>query len=121
MSHKIEIENLTDTVTIDGVDYLLLPKAQIEALLAQNLEYKKDIEVFRTMVANILAVLGLLDPATGSIKASIQSGEESYIKHILKALKNVVLDLSLGRNKNLEEKFSFIKTALPHIQKYAGK
>lgn len=124
--HQIKINSLTETITIEGKNYLLLPKDQLEKLLSDNIEQKQDIEVLRKTITNILSLFGILDEQTGTIKESIKNGSEGYLKHILKSLKNIIVLMGLSQfNKKAEaellEKFSFITPLIPIIDKYAKK
>ena len=122
----IQIESPQEEVLIDGKTYLLCPKEQLTKLLDDNIELKKhnaemrsDLSSFKKAIAGILNVLGLLDSNTGTIKESIQKGEESYLKHIGKALTSVMSDIMLKREKKLAERFSFIQNVIPLINKCA--
>lgn len=126
MSKTIEIENLTDEIIIDGLKYYLVKVEQVEKLLDDNQvmkskvkEYEADLTELKNAITGILSVLGILDPETNAIKSAIQSGEESYMKHMAKAMTNIVLWMTTGQTKKLEEKFHFIKSVLPIVNKYA--
>lgn len=124
---KIEFENITDEISINGNKYYLVKVDQVEKLLDDNQvmkvkikEYEHDLTELKNAITGILSVLGILDPETNAIKSSIQSGEESYMKHMAKAMTNIVLLMTTGQTKKLEEKFHFIKSVLPVVNKYAN-
>jgi len=135
---KIEIQNLQQTFIIDGKEYVLIDKKQGENLFNKLDWYiktlkereqelvisKKETEELIHVVKCVLVLLGLMDQQTGTIKEAIRTGEESYMKHIMKSLKNVLVLLgkaqfSKGSEKELVEMFSFIKNVIPMIDKYA--
>lgn len=120
---KIEIDTLQDTFIINEVEYQVFQKNQLLGLLDKLKDYQADITELKSAVTNILKLLGLLDEQTGTIKAAIQNGDESYLKHILKALTKVMSLLALAQvsprsQRELEETFSFIKTIFPIIKKH---
>lgn len=93
---------------------------QIKQLIEQNRQYKTDIKELIEVVRNIVLVLGLLDEQTGMIKAEYLSGEENPIKAILKSISGLVTDMMI-RPKKVEEKFAFVQTILPILERYATK
>ena len=63
----IEKEKINDAITIDGVEYLLVPKEQLKTLLQQNAEYKADIADLKECIFSILRLMGLFDEETKTI------------------------------------------------------
>jgi hypothetical protein len=123
---KFELKEITDTLTIDGLEYQIFRKDQLTGLIDKLKEYQGDITELKSAVTNILKLFGLLDETTGTIKTEIQNGEESYFKHILKALNKTVgllmmAQVSKKSQAELEIQFAFIKTLIPIINKHAGK
>lgn len=102
-------------------------KKSYEKLLIELKEYKHDTEELKKCILSVLGLLGILDEETQSIKAKIKTGEEGYTKHILGALGDVMTLLTqsnmpiIGKKyeAKLAEKFSFIKTVLPLIDKHS--
>lgn len=126
MSHTIQIADLKDTITIEGKQYLLMPKDQLIKLLNDASEKKQDVEVLKKTILSILDLFGILDEKTGTIRESIRTGSESYIKYILKSLKNIIVLMGMAQmskkaEAELMEKFSFITPLIPVIDKYAKK
>lgn len=134
---KVETENgnlsiyipdsrLKEEININGVNYLLVEKNQLENIIHQNIEFKKDIQELKHCIVSVIDVLGLLDKNTGTIKEKIKTGEEGYFGHIIKALKDVMLLMAeakfskSGENK-LMEKFDFVKRIIPLIEKHGNK
>lgn len=126
MIHKIEITDLQQTITIQGKDYILAPKAELHKMATDHTELKQDMEVLKKTILSILKIFGLLDEQTGTIRESVRNGDEGYIKYILKALKNVVFlmgtaQFSKKAEAELLETFSFIGPLIPVIDKHASK
>ena len=131
MAIQINIENLEETIILSGDEYVLLKKGKgeemldrIEQLTAKLNEKDSDLEEMKKVIISVLDLLGLLDETKTTIRAEIQSGEESYFKYILKALNSTIMlitkaQFSKGAQAELEQKFSFIKNLLPVINKYA--
>lgn len=116
--------DLNTKIDINGEIKTLVNVDQLEKLLFQLKDQKKDLLELKNCVVSVLRLMGLLDEKTGTIKESVRSGNESYFKHIIKALKDVVMLMTMARfNKasetELMEKFAFIKTVLPLVDKYA--
>lgn len=104
---------------------ITIPKHQLEALLKQNQEFKEDFKNLKGCILKLLDIFGILDPETQTIKEKIKTGEESYFKHILRALKNVtvlLIEAKSGMSKRaeteLDTKFDFVKTVIPLIEKH---
>jgi hypothetical protein len=122
-------DQLKEKLTIDGKDYYLVENEQLKRLIDDLKEGKKDINELKNCIMSLLGVLGLLNEAGTNIKESIKTGEESYFKHILKALGETMALLGqaqipvIGKKAEakLLEKFHFVKTIIPTIEKYAGK
>jgi hypothetical protein len=123
---KLELNQITDKIEIEGKQYLLVEKNQLTNLLNQNAEYKKDVVELKECIISVLRLMGLLDETTKTLKAEIKSGEESYFSPILKSLSDVVKLLTLSQlpivgkkhEEQLVQKFSFIKQILPLIEKH---
>lgn len=123
---KLELNQITDKIEIEGKQYLLVEKNQLTNLLNQNSEYKKDVVKLRECIISVLRLMGLFDETTKTLKAEIKSGEESYFSPILKSLSDVVKLLTLSQlpivgkkhEEQLVKKFSFIKQILPLIEKH---
>lgn len=104
-------------------------KKEYEKLLSDLNEYKNDTIELKKCILSVLRLLGILDEKTQSIKEKIKSGEEGYTKHILGGLGDVMTLLTqsnmpiIGKKyeSKLAEKFSFIKTVLPLIEKHSKK
>jgi len=123
---KIEIESLEQTITIKGKDYLLVEKPLIERLLTDNetqkiklTEYEKDIATLKEVVIGIIKVLGLYDETVKGIKPEIASGEESYIKPIVKSISSLLKNLMFNP-KQIEKDFYFIPLIFPIIKKHGS-
>lgn len=113
------------TQIIEDVEYSLVPTEKLETLLKQNQEFKEDFKNLKGCILKLLDIFGILDPETQSIKEKIKTGEESYFKHILRALKNVtvlLIEAKSGMSKRAEQeldtKFDFVKTVIPLIEKH---
>lgn len=124
--HRIEFSDPKEVIIFEGKEYLLCQKKDLDILINKLDEYKADISKLKITVDSVLKILGLIDENTGAIKATIQSGEEGYFKYILKGLNKMMFllvqaQMSKSAQKELENHFSFIKTLLPTINKYAGK
>ena len=124
-SVTIEIIDINQTITIQGNEFVLVPKKAAETVFEQNKVYKLEVEKLKNMTMSILKLLNLNNEKTGTIKQSIQSGEEGYFKHILKGLNKVVgllvqAQFSKSAQKELEETFAFIKNIIPIANKYAN-
>jgi hypothetical protein len=122
---NIEVETVKDLVVIDGVEYYLTPKTQLETLLTENKEFKTDFINLKGCILKLLDIFGILDSKTNTIKEKIKTGEESYFKHILKALKTITILLveaksgfSKRAEAELDTKFDFIKVVIPLIDKH---
>lgn len=133
MSHTITIQNVQETITIDGKEYFLLEKNKgdemmdrIESLTQQLSEKEADLAEMKSVIISVLDLLGILNEEKTTIRAEIQSGEESYFKYILKALNSTIMlitkaQFSSGAQKEMAEKFAFIKNLIPIINKYSQK
>jgi hypothetical protein len=101
---------------------------EFEGLISQLEEAKKEKEALYNIALNIMKLMGLIDPATNKLKADIASGEESFFPNILQALREVVALLLKAQmpkwaggesaEKEIQEKFYFIKELMPLIEKY---
>ena len=130
---KIEFTDPEEKILFEGKYYYLCPAEQLEKLLSDNLGLKStnaelsgEIATLKEVVLSIIGLFGLLDEKTGTIKASIQSGEESYFKHILKALNKIIMmvtmaQISKSSEKELADTFAFIKKVIPLINKYGNQ
>ncbi len=124
--YTVHFDALTDKIEHpNGKKYYLVPCEEVEKLLSDNITYKKEIDELRYCATSIIAMFGLLDEETGTIRQSIVDGTESYIKYVLKALNRMIADLaiaSFSKTKEAEvaQRFAFIKTLIPIIQKYAA-
>lgn len=132
MSHTVTINNLEESVFIDGQEYVLLKKGKgeemldrIESLSKALAEKESDLAEMKKVIISVLDLLGILNDEKTTIRAEIQSGDESYFKYILKALNSTIMlmtkaQFSKGAEKELAEKFAFIKNLIPVINKYAN-
>lgn len=124
---EIPEEKLKGEINIDGIDYLLCPKTQLDSLLNILADYKKDIAELHTCIVAVLDLMGLYDHQTHDIKEGIKTGKDSYFKYILRALGDVVSLLTQaklgfkGAEQEILEKFAFIKNILPLIEKHGRK
>lgn len=123
--YNLSLDSLQETFTIDGVDYSIFNKSELENLLKKHQDYQSDIKELRSVIVSVLKLLGIYDEATGSVKSEIASGEESYFKHILKALNKIVMllvtaQVSKKAQAELEETFSFITKIFPIINKHGS-
>lgn len=124
---NITITDLKQEFTHDGKTYTIVEKAQLERLLALLQENKADIHELKNVVVSILRLLGIWDDKTNSIKESIKTGEEGYFGNILKGLGDVISLLTraqvpiIGKKAEAElmQKFAFLKTLVPIIEKHA--
>lgn len=125
----INRDHLKEKLNINGKEYYLIEAEQLKNLLYEVKEGKKDIGEMKNCIMALLAVLGLLDESGTQIKESIKSGEEGYFKHILKALGETMALLGqaqipvIGKKAEakLLEKFHFVKTIIPIIEKHGRK
>ena len=108
---KIEFTEPEEKILFEGKYYYLCPAEQLEKLLSDNLGLKStnaelsgEIATLKEVVLSIIGLFGLLDEKTGTIKASIQSGEESYFKHILKALNKIIMMVTMAQISKSSEK-----------------
>ena len=127
--YQIEIkkDGLQLPINIENEDYLLCPEKQLEGLLKRLEDYKNDINELHNCISSVLDVMGIYDPETKDIKKAIKTGEESYFKYILRALKDTVVLLTQSKmglkssEKELLQKFAFIKNIIPLIEKHGRK
>jgi hypothetical protein len=123
---RVRDRDLEEIIVIADKEYLLVPKENLETLLNRLQDYKGDINELRNCVISVLRVLGLLDEQTQSIKEKIKTGEEGYFKHLLSALKDVMFLLTQAKfgfkdaERELLEKFDFVKKIIPLIEKHHG-
>lgn len=130
---NIEISNINQKIEIDGHTYLLVKKPELEETIrlikhykAENQTQKLEIDALKDVVVDVIKLLGLYDEKTKSIKAEVREGK-GFIMPIIKSLKDVGFLLAQskmgfpGAEKELLEKFAFIKNILPLVDKYAGK
>lgn len=102
-----------------------IPAEQLEDLLTQNEEYKKEVDNLLIVAYGICGVLGLVDES-GKIKPSYLNNEESPMPAVLKAVVSTATLMAqagvpvLGRKAEAEiaKKFEFIKHLVPIINKY---
>jgi hypothetical protein len=128
--YTIQVNHLEEIIKIGETEFHLFEKNKLDALLnkleafkTENTEYKEEITVLRKSIFKILALLGLVNTETNSLKEDIDT---HYVKYILKALTSVIGLLSTSKfsksaERELLEKFAFIKELMPIIKKYAGK
>jgi hypothetical protein len=120
----LEIENIENPVIIKDKVYVLVEQTKVEALLSDNqrlkaeiLEHKADLKEVKKVIQGILRVLGLLDENTGNLKESIASGEENYIKPIVKSLGRLVITLTTNKEAVVKD-FAFIEQIFPIMKKH---
>ena len=122
----IEIQKIEDTFTHEGKIYVCVPEQKLRNLIEQNKEFKQDFGELKQCVLSLLKLMGLLDEKTFTIKEKIKTGEESYIKHVLKSLKEVIILLTESKlgfksaEEELVSKFSFVKQIIPLIEKHGA-
>lgn len=100
---------------------------QLIAAEAENKQLKKEIAEVINLVRRIIGVLGLLDEKTNAIKPELLSGEESPLGLLMEALSGIVALITKSKmpvigkkyEKELEEKFAFVKDIVPIVEKYA--
>lgn len=110
----------------EDVKMVSIPETQLNDLLTQNEDLKKDVVLFRSCVMKFCAVLGIATPDGLNIKPEIVSGNESVIGSIMKSAGDILLlfgqtsmpGLKGRAEKKIKEKFSFFEDALPLIDKY---
>lgn len=111
---------------MENVKMIQVPEQELQDLLKQNKDFKADKEVLHDCIVKIMDLLGIVDPATGKVKEEIVSGEESFIPSLLKSVGDLMSLMTqstiplIGKKAKvkLEEKFDFIKTLIPIIQKH---
>lgn len=117
-------QHLKKDIEIDGEIYVLVKKDDIKSLEYKVKDQAADINELKNCVTSVIKLMGLFDDKTGTIKASVTNGTENYFKYIIKAIKDIlalVMQSQIGfgnSEKELAEKFAFIKTVLPLVKKY---
>lgn len=99
-------------------------KKRLDELLKEN---EADVAELKNVVVSILQLLGIWDEKTNAVKASIKSGDESYLPSILKGLGDVIALAGqaqipiIGKKAEarLVEKFHFLKNLIPIIEKHS--
>ena len=116
---------LKKDIEIDGEIYVLIRKNDVRNLEHKVKDQANDINELKNCVTSVIKLMGLFDDKTGTIKASVANGTENYFKYVIKAIKDIlslVIQSQVGMGnseKELTEKFAFIKTVLPLVKKYA--
>jgi hypothetical protein len=101
---------------------------EFERLTAENATYKKEVSDLRDVVIGVCNVLGLSDE-NGKVKQEVLSGEENVMPLVLKSASGIVSSMMLAKapgmgarkEKELAEKFHFIKKLVPIIDKYQNE
>lgn len=110
----------------EDVKMVSIPETQLEELIKQNEDLKKDVVLFRTCIMKFCAVLGVATADGSKIKPEIVNGNDSVIGCIMKSAGDILLlfgqttmpGLKGRAEKKIKEKFSFFEEALPLIDKY---
>lgn len=111
-----------------------VPEAQLQTLLDQNEEMKKDLATWRSAGVKLVTLFGVFDPETGRMKPEYVKSEkkpepENPMPAILKSATSIMglaaktnLPGSMGRKAEdqLIEKFSFFSELVPLIEKYGN-
>lgn len=104
-----------------------IPEEQLESLVTQLEESKRDAIVLKESAIAIMDLMGLMNEEKTQIKPGIVSGKDSFIPGMLKSLSDIVALLTqcsapkwMGGDKakeKLEKKFSFVSKLVPVINK----
>lgn len=100
-----------------------LTNEELEMLLQKTEELDQDIKLLRSSVMKVLSVLGMTTDDGKDIKPELKDKSKNPLKIILKGASKIMglfvqAKFSAEAEKEIGEKFSFLDTAIPVIEKY---
>jgi hypothetical protein len=111
----------------DNSRLIKLLQDKVLRLEKENTELKAEAQEIIKVVMQIVGVLGLLDESGTKVKAELLNGEEGVFSLLLSSLSDIIGLITKSKmpmigaryEKQLEQKFAFVKEILPLIQKYS--